>query len=110
MTRFVLLVLTFIGVLVAPSLAGDAPFDPKPWLADLAQTRDVLSTRYANLEWAEFDREANLTELFADTQRRIESAQSETDARAAFDRLARRLGDGHVSFRWSASGKSRGSE
>jgi len=62
----------------------------------LAQTREVFSTKYANLEWAVFDREANLTELFADTQKRIEAAQSETDARTAFDRLARRLGDGHV--------------
>lgn len=85
-------------------------FDPKPWLEDLAQTRSVLSTKYANLEWAVFDREANLPELLADTQKRIEAAQSETDARAAFDRLARRLGDGHVGFRWPSPGASHGTE
>ncbi len=110
MKLFALLVLTLVGVLMAPSLAGNAPFDPKPWLEDLAQTREALSTKYANLEWAVFDREANLTELFADTQKRVELAQSETDARAAFDRLARRLGDGHVNFRWPASGTSQGDE
>jgi hypothetical protein len=107
MKRFALLVLTFISVLTAPSFAGTAPFDPKPWLEDLAQTREVFSTKYANLEWAVFDREANLPALFADTQKRIEAAQSETDARAAFDRLARKLGDGHVGFHWPASGTTR---
>jgi hypothetical protein len=103
MKRFALLILTFISVLTAKSLAGDTAFDPKPWLEDLAQTREVFLTKYADLEWAVFDREANLPALFADTQKRIESAQSETDARAAFDRLARRLGDGHVGFHWPTS-------
>jgi hypothetical protein len=32
---------------------------------------------------------------------KLQSTTSETDARAVFDRLARRLGDGHVRFRWS---------
>jgi hypothetical protein len=104
MKQAALLVLTFFCVLIAPSFAGDAPFDPKPWLEDLAQAREVLSTKYANLEWAVFDREAGLTALFADTEKRVEAAQNETDARAAFDRLARKLGDGHVVFRWPASG------
>ena len=106
MKRLALLVVMFADVLIAPSLAGDASFDSKPWLEDLTQTRDVLSTKYANLEWAVFDREADLPTLFADTQKRLETAQSETDARAAFDRLARRLGDGHVGFRWPSSGAS----
>jgi len=84
---------------------GDAPsYDPKPWLEDLAQTREVFLTKYANLEWAVFDREAKLPELFADTQKRIESAKSDADARAAFDRLAKRLGDGHVEFQWPQAG------
>ncbi|MEI9931314.1 MAG: hypothetical protein WDM89_12425 [Rhizomicrobium sp.] len=93
-------------LLAAPAFAAKAAFDTKPWLEDLTQTREVLSTKYANLEWAVFDREANLNALFADTQKRLEAAQSETDARAAFDRLARRLGDGHVGFRWPPSGAS----
>ncbi len=105
MRRLVVLGLAFL--LIAPAFAGDTVFDPKPWLEDLAQTREALSTKYANLEWAVFDREANLNALFADTQKRIEAAQSETDARAAFDRLARRLGDGHVGFRWPSHSVSR---
>jgi len=108
MNRFAVLVLAFASFLTAPSFAGDAAFNPKPWLEDLAQTREVFSTKYANLEWAVFDREANLPALFADTQKRLEAAQGETDARAAFDRLAHRLGDGHVVFRWPSSGASHG--
>lgn len=88
----------------APSYGDVTNYDPKPWLEDLAQTREVLLTKYANLEWAVFDREAKLPALFADTQKRIENAKSEADARAAFDRLAKRLGDGHVEFQWKQVG------
>jgi len=90
----------------APSFGDTAAYDPKPWLEDLAQTREVLLTKYANLEWAVFDREAKLPQLFADTKMRIENAKSDSDARAAFDRLAKRLGDGHVEFRWPQAGAS----
>ena len=71
---------------------------------DLAQTREAFATKYANLEWAVFEREADLPALFAETRTRIESAASAADAQAAFDRLARRLGDGHVRFRWPNPG------
>lgn len=75
-------------------------FDPTPWLADLAQAQSAFRARYANLEWAVFDREADLPALFSDARKHIRAAQSPADARAAFDGLARRLGDGHVVFDW----------
>lgn len=93
--------------LCAPAFAGQA-FDSKPWLDDLAQTREAFATKYANLEWAVFDREADLPALFADTKKRLEAAQSDTDARAAFDHLARRLGDGHVVFVWPSHANTSG--
>lgn len=91
------------GVLIAPGMARAAPaYDPTPWLHDLDQARDAIATKYANLEWVVREREVDLTALFADTQGRIRGAVDAAAARAAFDRLARRLGDGHVRFRWPA--------
>ncbi len=81
------------------SAATPPTFDPKPWLQDLEQVKDALATKYANFEWLVFEHETDLNGLFADTRARIESASSQADARAALDRLARKLGDGHVRFR-----------
>lgn len=95
--------LAFLGVVVFT--LGAAPiFDPNPWIEDLSQVREALATKYADLEWAVFQREADLPKLFADTRARIERAGSETEARAAFDRFARKLGDGHVVFVWPSAG------
>jgi hypothetical protein len=91
-------------MLVTGASAG--AFEPKPWLDDLEQVKEAFATKYANLEWAVFEREADLQTLLADTQARIEHATSEAEARAAFDRLARRLGDGHVVFDWPHGGVS----
>ncbi len=91
----------------APTFAAaPPPFDSKPWEQDLEQTREALATKYANLEWVVLEREIDLESLFADAQAQLQSATSEADARAAFDRLARRLGDGHVRFEWSSSDQS----
>ena len=90
------------SLLTASAAAGT--FEPKPWIDDLEQVKEALATKYANLEWAVFEREMDLQKLFADTQGRIEHATNESEARAAFDRLARRLGDGHVVFDWPSSG------
>jgi hypothetical protein len=85
----------------AASLSAAAPgFDPKPWLEDLAQAKTALGEKYANLEWAAFEREADLPRLFAEAHAQIAAASSDAEARAAFDRIARRLRDGHVEFRW----------
>ena len=77
-----------------------SPFDPTPWLEDLAQVREAVATKYANIEWVVFSRELNLTVLFDETAQRIRLATTAAEARAAFDRLARRFDDGHVQFRW----------
>jgi hypothetical protein len=87
-------------LLVPPTLSEPIGFDPKPWLEDLDQAREAVATKYANLEWLALEREVDLPALFADTRHRVESAANAAEARAAFDRLARRFGDGHVQFRW----------
>jgi hypothetical protein len=98
--RIVLAVLAVLAGTLAPSLAGDRTFDPKPYLDDLDQVHDVFATKYALFEWAVFDREADLPALFARTRTRIEQAHSDYDARTAFDRFARYLDDEHLSFSW----------
>jgi hypothetical protein len=96
-------------ILVLATRASAAAFEPQPWIDDLNQVKEALATKYANLEWAVFEREAGLPALFAETQERIEHATSEADARAAFDRLARHLGDGHVRFDWRGGPAAAGS-
>jgi hypothetical protein len=102
---------SFMAVVIVGLLAGNTsvgadakPWDPKRWIADLEQVRETFSTKYANLEWAVFQREADLPQLFADTEARINRASNDWDARSALERLARRLGDGHVVFEWPRSG------
>lgn len=86
------------------AVASDAKsFDPKIWLEDLAQMRQAFSAKYVNFEWAVFDRQADLAGLFADAQKRVEVSGSDADARAAFDRLIRQIGDGHVQLQWPKS-------
>lgn len=93
--------------LAALLLTGAAPaFDPQPWIEDWGQVEQALTTKYANLEWAAFDRGLDLKRMFADTRRRIRAARDDGEARAAFDRFARRLADGHVGFRWPSAGAS----
>src|SRR5580658_1998443 len=103
---FLLLLAVVVVPFSASTLTGsDAkPFDPKPWIADLGQVREVFLTKYANLEWAVFQREADLPQLFADAEARIKRATNDWEARSAFERLARKLGDGHVVFDWPRSG------
>ena len=101
MGRTLWLALAFLFAGAANAFA-QSTYDPKPWLDDLAQMHAAFSTSYANFEWAVFDHEVDLAALFADTQKRIESANSDADARAAFDRLIRRLGDGHTELHWPA--------
>ncbi len=94
-----------VGLCAASTPAGinAKPFDSKPWLADLDQVRETFLTKYANLEWAVFQREADLPALFADTESRVKKATNEWEARSAFERFARKLGDGHVVFDWPRS-------
>jgi len=92
-----------IGAAVVGSVCAAPAYDPRPWLSDLDQVRTVLLTKYANLEWAVFDREANLPQLFQQAQQHVQSAGNDLEARAAFDALARKLGDGHVGFQWQTA-------
>ncbi len=98
--RTLFLALTILTT--TPSFAADKPFDPKPWLDDLAQMRAAMATNYANLEWAVFDRGADLDDYFDRAAKRISKAQDTGSAKAAFDGLIRRLGDGHVVIDWPA--------
>lgn len=92
-----------IGAAVVGSVCATPAYDPKPWLADLDQVRTALLTKYANLEWATFDREVNLPQLFQQAREHVQSASNDLEARAAFDALAHKLGDGHVGFRWQTA-------
>lgn len=103
-----------VGVLLLSIAAGDAlaaraPFDPRPWMSDLQQIREAFAEKYANLEWAVFEREIDLPGLFARTEARVRAAGSEAEAEAAIDRLTRTLGDGHVRVVWPSARDSRGS-
>ena len=79
---------------------GAASFDPRPWLADLQQTRGALHDKYANWEWVEGEREVKIDALFDDLAVRLRKAPNETAARAVFERFQRKLGDGHVEIEW----------
>ena len=86
-------------------LAAAAPawaFDAAPWLADLVQARQAIERKYANLEWLTEDRGIDLDAAFARTKERLEAAQSDAEARRAFERLFERFHDGHVAIRWPA--------
>jgi Peptidase family S41 len=91
-----------VSLMISWASARPTAFDPAPWLADLNQTQQALAAKYANLEWVVFEHETNLAALFTETRQRIVAASNDAEARAAFDRLARKLGDGHVRFRWRA--------
>ena len=95
-------------LLFAGSARAAGSFDPTPWLDDLKQTQVAVSAKYANLEWLVLEREVDLPGLFLDAESRIEAAQSEADARSAFERLARKFADGHVRFRWPAPQVAKG--
>src|ERR1700743_3085527 len=102
MTRFLhravsLAILFGTASFFAPTFATTSPpFDPKPWLDDLEQTRQAVATKYANVEGGVSEREIALGSLFTHEKSQLKFATSKPAARAVFDRLARRFGDGHV--------------
>jgi hypothetical protein len=101
--RLWVVALLAIPTVVVAATTADSPtaFRSRPWLEDLEQMRSAMATQCANLEWIVFDREIDIAAPFEDAQRKINSATSDADARAIFDRIVRRLGDGHVRLRWS---------
>lgn len=88
----------FLGV--APAAAQAPAFSAEPWLADLAEARTALTTRYANLEWLLTERELDLDALFGRAEAALRGARSEAEAMAVFNRLVQRIGDGHVTLSW----------
>ncbi|MEA3017240.1 MAG: hypothetical protein QOI38_1962 [Sphingomonadales bacterium] len=86
--------------LAGPAAAQAPAFSPAPWLADLAEARTALTTRYANLEWLLTERELDLAALFGRAEAALRGARSEAEAMAIFNRLVERIGDGHVTLSW----------
>src|SRR5438552_2073680 len=102
--RSIISILCAIG-LIAASPASAQEWSSQPWLDDLAQVRQAFETKYANIDWLEHDREMPLAALFDSASSRLRSAQSDEEAKAVFDWMIRRIGDGHVSIEWQrASG------
>jgi len=81
-------------------------FDPDPWLADLEQARQAFHSRYSNRTWLESEREVDLDALFDDLAKRMRNARDERQAKAVFDRLVRRVADGHVRIDWPEAPRS----
>lgn len=89
--------------LPAAALAQSGGWSPDPWLADLAQMRAALDEKYANLDWLTAEREVDPAALFDRAATRLRQAGSDAAARAVFDRLVQRIGDGHVAIDWPAA-------
>jgi hypothetical protein len=102
-----------VGWICAALIAGSggraAAFDRGAWLADLDQAHAVFASKYANLEWQVTEREADPQRWFDDARVAIEAADNDADARAAFERLVRRTGDGHVEIHWPKPAAARNS-
>lgn len=94
------------AALCASTAAGAQSFDPAPLLADLEQARQAFHSRYANLQWLESERGVKVDPLFEDLATRLAKATDERAARAVFDRLERRVGDGHVRIDWPQPAQS----
>ncbi len=75
-------------------------WNPQPWIDDLHQMRQTLEMKYANLEWLTKDRQVSLDALFGDAQSRITAADNDAQARSVFERLLRKIDDGHVRLDW----------
>lgn len=83
-----------------PAAGDEGKFDVNPWIEDLHEIRSAMSEKYANFEWAVFEREVNLSELFDETESRLRGTVSDEDAKATIDRSLRSIGDGHLRVRW----------
>lgn len=103
--------LAFAALIACAALVGgfsyaESSWNPQPWIDDLAQAQKALETKYANLDWLEQSREVDLAALFADAKERLLAAQNDGEAKAAFERLIRRINDGHVSIDWPNAAQS----
>jgi hypothetical protein len=83
-----------------PGDAGEGAFDPTPWIEDLQQIRAAMTQKYANFEWAVFERRIPLAGLFDATERRLRAAGSDEAARQIIDLSLGAIGDGHLGVKW----------
>lgn len=97
-----------LGAVTGSAQAQPQAWSPEPWLADLAQARTAIETKYANLEWLLTEREFDLAALFGRAEAAIRQGRSDADAMAVLDRLASRIGDGHLRFSWPRPGAPQG--
>jgi hypothetical protein len=96
--------LACFAVLTAPMASAQSPtYDAAGWRADLAQVREAFASRYANLEWAQTVREADLGAQFDAADARLATFTSDAQARELFDGFATSLADRHVKFSWPAA-------
>jgi hypothetical protein len=79
-------VFTLLMIAITPALSDEAKFDVRPWVEDLRQIRSSMSAKYANLEWAVFERDIDLSNVFDETEVRLQSAGSDQNAKAIIDR------------------------
>lgn len=100
---FAIILASWLGLGLAAAAAGQSgAWSPDPWLADLAQMRAAIEEKYANLEWLAGEREVDLGALFDRAAARIRQARDDAGARAVFDPMVQRIGDGHVAIHWPA--------
>ena len=83
-----------------PGGAGEGAFDPGPWIEDLHQIRAALTQKYANFEWAVFERRIPLGELFDATESRLRAASTDAAARQIIELSMQAIGDGHLGVKW----------
>ncbi len=83
---------------------------PDPWLADLDQVRAAVEAKYANYDWLSHQRGVDIDQLFDRARADIRISGNDDEARAAFERLLRSFGDGHVAIRWPRTRTSRPAE
>lgn len=101
--RSVMMFGAFLASWLATATAAQSPvWSPDPWLADLAQMRAALAEKYANLDWLTGEREVDVDAGFERAAAMIRAARDDGGARAVFEFLIRRIGDGHVAIRWPA--------
>jgi hypothetical protein len=89
-----LLLLTAIGLAAAFIFAWARPYDPEPWLADLATLEAGADAAFANLEW-HLAHGVDPVALHRRTDSAIRHARSGREARAALRRFAAAFHDGH---------------
>jgi len=101
--RYSCLCLAPLSLLVLSAWANTA-FDSKPWLEDLEQVRVAFATQYPDLEWEVFERDLDLSSMFARARDQVSAATSDAAAKAALVALTQQFGDRHVQISWKTGG------